>query len=402
VPEASTPPAIQARPVADLPLDAILARADELARQWAIALILARPLEGIGEVPLADLAREAPALCAQVLRALQSDAELERLTGGGASSGGENAVPARSLAAIAGADDAAAAVEAIEALRGVLWEALLEELRWPRFERSSARQVADLSDRLAHVCACAAAATVQVAPGRPVPGRNAEPASSAAPAGGGAPGRMPAARRPAVIVDERAPEESPAHAARLLDPSSVLQPPPPAPPRPPRSEIEIRDQRAASGPAAWIGSIGRQLERFAHDGRPFAVLLIQLERRPGEAPQGEVSRQSERVEEALAAERRAIAGSLTRERAGRYWLLAPQTDRVGARHLAERLVRASEASSGHGAPVLEVAIGTSVCPEDGRGAAALAAHADLDLYAARSAARSARGRSSRAGADRPS
>ncbi len=64
------------------PCDALLARAEELARSWAIALILVRPLAAIGELPLEELARDAPALCAQALRAVQSDVELERLPDG--------------------------------------------------------------------------------------------------------------------------------------------------------------------------------------------------------------------------------------------------------------------------------------------------------------------------------
>src|SRR5205085_10133688 len=56
------------------------ARADELARRWAVALIVSLPLDRIGEIPLQSFAREAPALCAQVVRALVSDAELERIT----------------------------------------------------------------------------------------------------------------------------------------------------------------------------------------------------------------------------------------------------------------------------------------------------------------------------------
>ena len=120
----------RARPVPEAPLDALLARADELARRWAIALILMRPLERIGELDLEMLAREAPALCAQVIRALASDAELERLIGRGAD-GRDDSAPARKLSALAGAQDAESAIEAVEALRGVVWEALLEELPGP-------------------------------------------------------------------------------------------------------------------------------------------------------------------------------------------------------------------------------------------------------------------------------
>jgi hypothetical protein len=139
--------------VAGAPVDALLPRADELARRWAIALILARPLERIGEFPLERFALEAPRLCAQVVRALQSDAELERITAG--VNGDAAPSPASRLAEVTGAHDGTAAVEAVEALRGVLWEALLDELRLRGFDHASARDVADLADRLAYVCSSA-------------------------------------------------------------------------------------------------------------------------------------------------------------------------------------------------------------------------------------------------------
>ncbi|HXM86105.1 MAG TPA: hypothetical protein VN889_00580, partial [Solirubrobacteraceae bacterium] len=72
----------RARAVADAPVDALLANADELARRWLIALIAARPLEQIAELPLDALAAAAPELCEQLVRALASDAELERLLDG--------------------------------------------------------------------------------------------------------------------------------------------------------------------------------------------------------------------------------------------------------------------------------------------------------------------------------
>src|SRR5947208_8063080 len=69
----------RARAVADAPVESLLERADELARRWAVALIVELPLQRIGEIPLDGFAREAPPLCAQFVRALQSDAELARL-----------------------------------------------------------------------------------------------------------------------------------------------------------------------------------------------------------------------------------------------------------------------------------------------------------------------------------
>lgn len=410
----------RARAIAELPCDALFARADELARRWAIALILARPLDGMSEIPLAELACDAPALCAQALRAVQSDVELERLTGRGAPSGREDSAAARRLAAICGAHEAAALADAVEALRGVLWEALLEELREP-----SARLVGDIGDRLAHVCAAALAAAIETASfaeheRADAPQGVVEAQASVARAAAREPSSASVAAGPAVIVDERARAGA---ASQERERPLSWDESPPVPPRASRArigtpawgepsalpdalepEIEIRDERGEEGPAAWIGSIGAQLERFERDALPFAVLLVELveiERlRRRESPE-ELSRLAGQMERALAAEVGAApSGSMTRERPGRCWMLAPGTDRAGAERLAERLRRAVALGvSGRGAP-LAVAIGTAVCPEDGREAAALAAHADVGLYAARSAARSTTGRP-RASADEP-
>src|SRR5271157_5201297 len=103
----------RAHAIAEMPVDTLLERADELARRWAIALILARPLELIGEVPLEDLARDAPALLAQTVRALQSEDELGRLAGG-ETADRAGATPAGRLARLAGASGASETVEAVE------------------------------------------------------------------------------------------------------------------------------------------------------------------------------------------------------------------------------------------------------------------------------------------------
>jgi hypothetical protein len=146
--------------VAGAPLDALIADADGLARRWAIALINLRPLERIAEIPLDTFALKAPPLCALVVQSLGSDAELERMTGRSPADGGEDFALAPTLRALAGARGAPAAVEAVEALRGVLWEALLGELHWPVADRSPSRLVADLADRLAYVCASVLAASL--------------------------------------------------------------------------------------------------------------------------------------------------------------------------------------------------------------------------------------------------
>jgi len=386
----STPAAARARPLADLPVDALAARAGELAQAWALALVLSRSPERIGDIPLPDIALDGPPLCAAVVRALGSDAELGRLAGGPTAAAREGSAPARRLAVLAGAADAASVVEAAEALRGVVWQALVGELRAP-----AARELADAGDRLAHVCAVASAAALD-AIAADAPAADAQ----SGPSVGVGPGARQAVRAGgAVIVDERD-----AGAEGRAPEVVATSPEAPAP------VIEIRDERGGEGPAAWIGAIGDRLDRFRLDGVPFAVLLVELTdlERAGE-PDGvaEADRLAYVVERLLAAELHAdvrASGApalpdpttLTCERPGRYWLLAPRVDRAGAERLAERLTLAVESiDAAHGHRV-SLAIGTASCPQDGREASALAAHADVGLYAARAASRMAAAQPSRA------
>jgi hypothetical protein len=348
------------------------------------------------------------------------------------------------------------AARATQDLCDVLWEALHEELSDRSHDGPRAQRVAELSERVADISATVAAlasdaAHAPLAPQPPVsreqpvpreppvpPGPPVSPESPAtpdpsvvfaAPAASAAPAmsRPPEPSSGAVIVDERegastssppvvAPEAPQVSQARQAQARPLpWDTAPQAPQATPQPQIEIRDARGEEGPAAWIGSIGRQLERFERDGLPFAVLLAELvdvERlHRAELPE-EVSRLTSQVESALAAELRQIGGapadgggggagrsgsgpwpaSLTRESPGRYWLLAPETDGIDAGALAERLARAVRRSVSHRGAPLEVAVGTAVCPEDGREAAALAAHADVGLYAARAAGRSSVGR----------
>jgi hypothetical protein len=202
------PPArARARAVADAPAEALAARAEELAHRWALTLLAARPLVEMTAIPLEDLARYAPAVCASLARALSSDEELsifdldarEREGRAGA------LAPAAGLSALAAGWEASAAVEHVEALRGLLWKAALQELRDP-----TTRQVADLSDRLASVCAAALAyaltvrtETIDTAAGNPAfpPSREQVLYSAPAPSSGAS---------GAVLIDER--DEAPRQA----------------------------------------------------------------------------------------------------------------------------------------------------------------------------------------------
>jgi GGDEF domain-containing protein len=400
--ETSSHPVPRTRPVADLPLAELTARAQELARAWAVALIVSRPPSAIAGIPLEDLARDAPRLCAQMLRALESDAELERLTEPPREPAREEPPSAKMLAGLAGAGDVASLVAAMEALRGVLWEALLGELRRPVFDRSDAHLLADLADRLAYVCATALAAALAAAGDPHPPGRtgvivtgtdNAPPGPRHEPVGP----IGPRGRGEVVIIDERPHAQTPSRVVVAREASagehaqSAQAAPswsPPAPASEP--EIEIRDERVEEGPAAWIRSIGRELERFAQDARPFTVLLIELmdvERlNRSELPE-EVLRLAARVERTLELELRTISeqgdGSLTREAPGRFWLLAPRIGVLRAGALADQVAQAVRRSVSHRGQPLEIAVGMAVCPDHGLQAPALAAHADVALYAAR-------------------
>jgi GGDEF domain-containing protein len=317
------------------------------------------------------------------------------------------------------AERLAHAARAARSLSELLWEALHEELRDPPGQLTG-----ELSERLANVAATVAllarwgagASTVQqtlhaAAPPTPASARaqHDEPPPLADLSGmdiASAAERLrpsmaehpPAWDRPS--TGERvAPAEGPstprdASAAVLVD-EWVEGPRSTAAANVSESrDIQIRDERREQEhetreQVAWIASIERRLERYERDRVPFAVLLLELadvERlRHSELP-GEVARLTGLVETVLANELRP-ADSLTRESPGRYWLLTPQAEALNARALAERLSEAVRDSVSHRGAPLQLAIGIALCPVDGSRAAALAAHADMALYAARSTGR---------------
>jgi hypothetical protein len=207
----------RARAVADAPIEPLLAACDELARRWLVALVAARPLEQIADLPLEALALQAPPLFRQVVHALGSDAELHLLLGEGERHHAlEQAPPggARHALALVALDPSTLAAS-IEALRSVLWRRALGELRDP-----PTALVADLGDRLAFVCASLLAVALDA-------GSHTETAAARAAVRGGA-ARAPYGRAAApagrgggaVLIDELEAEprpladDRPAHAAR--------------------------------------------------------------------------------------------------------------------------------------------------------------------------------------------
>jgi GGDEF domain-containing protein len=316
------------RAVADAPVGS-LADGSLVAKAWLVELIEAAPLHEAGSVPAAALAQEGPALCAAVLEALGSEAALDRLR-----RGGDRFVLAGRAAQLAGAADPVRAVVALEALRAAAWGALGVD-------------DAQLAIRLSHVCATVLEAAVAVPA---LPQAAAEPAA------------------PAVV-----PEPDPPGPRLVPDPEP---------------EVVIYDARSSGEVIEpWRAPIERRLERQLQDGRPFSVLTMEvddLDRLLASATGREVVEAIEAAERAICNELRP-ADMLVRERLGRYWLTAPETDLATGRALGQRLAEAvSTAAFHHGAP-LALSIGLAVAPEDAIDAEALAAHADEGLFAARAA-----------------
>jgi hypothetical protein len=136
-------------PVAGVP-PAALADGQAPAKGWLLALVAARPLRDAPALPMPDLARDAPVLCAAVLRAVGSDDELRRLE-----SGGDLACLAARAGELAGAGGPVAAVASVGSLRAALWEALTFSMA-----PLDATTTAALAERLAFVCDAVAAATL--------------------------------------------------------------------------------------------------------------------------------------------------------------------------------------------------------------------------------------------------
>jgi GGDEF domain-containing protein len=338
------------RPVADVP-PAALADGVAAAKAWLLALVSAAPMDAVPSLPTADIAREAPPLCAAVLRATGSDRELARLV-----PGGDLAELAARAGRLAGAETPAAAAAAVGHLRSALWEALS-----PPSGRLDGAHVAALAARLAHVCDTVIQAALSE-PGELA--RAAEPVRS--PPDPGERGR----------AELRVAGESPAHEAHG-DPLGE------------RSDdvVALRGHGSAHPDEPWTAAVAERVRLHRRDGRPFMVLAVEAdeaERLLAADHDGEAARALARAEEAL---RREVRGDdvVVRENPGRLWLVAPKVDPADARVFGERLAAAvTRSASLHGSP-LTISIGIAVCPDDGTAAEALVAHADEGVFAARAA-----------------
>lgn len=329
-----TPRTRRPRPVADAPLDALLADgARDLARGWLLALLEDRALEAAAQLPAADLAREAPNLLAAMVRSLASDADLARLGPGG------DLYPLASRAgALAGASGAVDTTAAIDDLRAVVWAASLACLAHP-----SPEQVADLADRIEHVAATVRAAALAAVAG---------------------PARQPAA--------------PPRTSGLAAVPS----------PRPPAGEAAGAADVADDG---WLTALREHVAGAASGGSGLSLLLVEVD------DQERLTTEQDADAGPLGAAGRAIRDALRRpdligfEEAGRVWVIATGTGRRGAETLAGRLATAVAAvGAPHGSP-LTITVGIAVYGEDAWDAETLIAAADESALAARASGERPRG-----------
>jgi len=312
------------------------------ARGWLIELLRARPLAQAAAIPVEEIARSGPELCELVLRALDSDEDLERL----ADEAG--APPAVALTGrLAGAETGPEVVHAVECLRSALWSVLTEGAAL-----ADAPALTGLGDRLAHVCAvvCAAAIDETTADARRF---------AAAPR---------VAREPA-ITDRR---DRPDVGHPAVEPDGRGLPP---------------DEPAARAGPLWVAALERQLAEGGRSGRPFALLLVELddaERLRLAEPEPVAEAVFDRVGRAIR-DRVRRPDLLAHERDGRTWVIAPEAGRAGAAALAERVADSVEHSGTVGGAALRASIGIAVFPHDGRDAEALIEHAEEQMFAARAA-----------------
>jgi GGDEF domain-containing protein len=336
----------RARPVADAPIDVLLPRSEDLAKGWLLALLEQAPLDDAPAILATQLTRDGPRVCDAVLRAIADDADLRRLEPGGVL----EPLAAR-VGELAGAVSPAAVSRAVDALQGVVWSAVREELRAP-----DADLVGDLTERLGLIAELVRAAALDHV-GRAQPSPMAVPPPVVPPPPVGPPPPVASSRTPA----------RPA--------------PPPPPPQQP-AWPGLSDGAPPSAAALWISALEDEIARS--DGTHLALLLAELEdadRVSAAEPPPEARATFGRFAAAVrsATRRQDI---LACESDARAWVIARETDRAGAVALAERITAAVRgAAPWRGAP-LRASVGVAVHGEDGRTSAELIEAAEESRFAA--------------------
>jgi GGDEF domain-containing protein len=298
----------------------VLARGDELAKGWLLALIEDAPLEEAAAILSGDVARDGPRICDALIRAVRDEADLRRIERDGVleplvSRAGE----------LAGARTTEAAAHAVETLKDVVWSALRAELG-----QDDPDLLVDAAERLALV-------TEEI--------RGA-------------------------VLRRRAEGEAPAGRAGRVAPLRV------APPGPSREALEREP--------LWINQLRDEIAGAGRARSPLSLLLVELEeaeRLVAVEPHGEAAAVFGRFAKAVrsAVRRRDVLAS---ETDGRAWIIARDTGRAGAQALGTRIATAvPSVQSWRGAP-LTVSVGLAVLGEDGHNAASLIDAAEQARFAA--------------------
>ncbi len=334
------------RPVADAPIDALLGRCDDLAKGWLLALIEQAPLTRAGAILAQDIARDGPRLCDAVLRAIADETDLHRLEPDGALT----ALAARA-GSMAGAGTPVEVSSAVDALHGVVWAALRDELRGPEPEI-----VYGLAERLSLVVERVRSAALgdpcSGGPGvlRPlaaVPEQDAERGGSPRPAQDAERGGSP---RPAQDA-ERGGSPRPAQDAERTGPSGAL----------------------------WMDALQDEIDRAVATGAPLSLLLAEVVGEPAGERESDIVDAQDVIDpdDLYGRFGRALRAAVRRqeilacESDSRAWIIAPGTSRSGADALGSRIGDAlTHAETWGGAP-LTAAVGVAVLREDGRTSAEL-------------------------------
>ena len=344
----------RARPVADAPIDALLLRAEDLAKGWLLALLEQAPLHDAPAILAADLSRDGPRVCDAVVRALANDADLRRIEPGGAL---ESLVG--QAGAFAGASGVASASQAVDALHGVTWSAIRGEL-----SELDGEQVSDLAERLALVIERVRGAALRlfVTSGDSV----AEDAVA---------GRSVAEPSERDVRDRVDESWGGLHVAPSPD-AEPGRPSPDAEPGRPSPEEGVG--------ALWKGALDDEVARAIQSGAPLSLLLVELaDAERVVAIEGRLGAAA-----ALGQFARAVRSAVRRgdilacESDTRAWIIATNTGRIGAQALADRVAAAVRATEPwRGAP-LGVSAGIAVFREDGTDVGELIEAAEEARFAA--------------------
>ncbi len=316
----------RARPVADAPIDALVLRAEDLAKGWLLALLEQAPLHDAHTILVADLSRDGPRVCDAAVRALGNDADLRRIEPGGALEG-----LVGQAGAFAGAGGVATASQAVDALHGVIWSAIRGELG-----DADGDQVSDLAERLALVIERVRGAALR---GFVTGFGDAADVSGHEPRAGD--GEASARLRVA---------PSPAPSPSRLDPAA-----------------DVALPRADGVDALWQGALEEEVARATQSGAPLSLLIVELaDAERVVAIEGRLGAGA-----TLGRFARAVRSAVRRgdilacESDTRAWIIATNTGRLGAQALADRVAAAVRAAEPwRGAP-LGVSAGVAVFREDG-------------------------------------